>query len=48
MEDETNHGILLRVNSGGGTVFHSDEMYLKLMKSEKNPLVEESNECVAK
>ena len=24
------------------------EMYLKLMKSEKNPLVEESNECVAK
>ena len=32
MEDETNHGILLRVNSGGGTVFHSDEMYLKLME----------------
>jgi len=30
MEDDTNHGILLRVNSGGGTVFHSDEMYLKL------------------
>ncbi|MBR5520583.1 MAG: signal peptide peptidase SppA [Oscillospiraceae bacterium] len=32
MEDETNHGILLRVNSGGGTVYHSDEMYLKLME----------------
>ena len=32
MEDESNHGILLRVNSGGGTVFHSDEMYLKLME----------------
>jgi len=32
MEDETNHGILLRVNSGGGTAFHSDEMYLKMME----------------
>ena len=32
MEDETNHGILLKVNSGGGTVYHSDEMYLKLME----------------
>ncbi|MBQ3008274.1 MAG: signal peptide peptidase SppA [Oscillospiraceae bacterium] len=32
MEDPSNHGILLRVNSGGGTVFHSDEMYLKLME----------------
>lgn len=35
MQDETNHGILLRVNSGGGTVFHSDEMYLKLMEYKK-------------
>lgn len=32
IEDETNHGILLKVNSGGGTVYHSDEMYLKLME----------------
>ncbi len=32
VEDETNHGILLRVNSGGGTAFHSDEMYLKMME----------------
>ncbi len=32
MEDETNHGILLKVNSGGGTVYHSDEFYLKLME----------------
>ena len=32
MEDETNYGILLKVNSGGGTVYHSDEFYLKLME----------------
>lgn len=32
MDDETNYGILLKVNSGGGTVYHSDEMYLKLME----------------
>ena len=32
IEDETNHGILLKVNSGGGTVYHSDEFYLKLME----------------
>ncbi len=32
IEDDGNKGILLRVNSGGGTVFHSDEMYLKLME----------------
>ncbi len=32
IEDETNRGILLKVNSGGGTVYHSDEMYLKLME----------------
>lgn len=32
MEDETNCGILLKVNSGGGTVYHSDEFYLKLME----------------
>ena len=32
MEDETNHGILLKVNSGGGTVYHSDEFYLKLIE----------------
>ncbi len=32
IEDKTNHGILLKVNSGGGTVYHSDEMYLKLME----------------
>lgn len=32
MEDEGNHGILLKVNSGGGTVYHSDEMYEKLLE----------------
>lgn len=32
MEDESNYGILLKVNSGGGTVYHSDEFYLKLME----------------
>lgn len=32
IEDETNHGILLKINSGGGTVYHSDEFYLKLME----------------
>lgn len=32
IEDESNHGILLKVNSGGGTVYHSDEFYLKLME----------------
>ncbi len=30
--DETNEGIFLKVNSGGGTVYHSDEFYLKLME----------------
>ena len=35
MYDESNHGILLCVNSGGGTVYHSDEMYLKLMEYKK-------------
>ncbi len=30
MEDETNHGIFLLVNSGGGAVYESDEFYLKL------------------
>ena len=32
MEDESNKGILLDVESGGGTVYESDEMYLKLME----------------
>ncbi len=32
MLDETNKGIFLKVNSGGGTVYHSDELYLKLME----------------
>ena len=32
MEDETNTGIFLDVDSGGGTVYESDEMYLKLME----------------
>lgn len=32
IEDEGNHGILLKVNSGGGTVYHSDEMYEKLLE----------------
>ena len=32
MEDEGNKGILLDVDSGGGTVYESDEMYLKLME----------------
>ncbi len=32
IDDQSNHGILLKVNSGGGTVYHSDEMYLKLME----------------
>ena len=32
MEDESNTGIFLDVDSGGGTVYESDEMYLKLME----------------
>ena len=32
MEDESNKGILLDVESGGGTVYESDEMYLKLLE----------------
>lgn len=32
IEDEGNKGILLDVDSGGGTVYESDEMYLKLME----------------
>lgn len=32
IEDETNTGIFLDVDSGGGTVYESDEMYLKLME----------------
>jgi len=32
MEDEGNKGIFLDVDSGGGTVYESDEMYLKLME----------------
>ena len=32
MEDESNKGILLDVDSGGGTVYESDEMYLKLLE----------------
>ena len=39
MEDETNTGIFLDVDSGGGTVYESDEMYLKLM--EYKEMVEE-------
>ncbi|MEG1863076.1 MAG: signal peptide peptidase SppA, partial [Oscillospiraceae bacterium] len=32
IKDDNNFGILLKVNSGGGTVYHSDEMYSKLME----------------
>lgn len=32
MKDESNKGIFLDVDSGGGTVYESDEMYLKLME----------------
>ena len=32
MNDESNKGIFLDVDSGGGTVYESDEMYLKLME----------------
>ena len=32
MKDEGNKGILLDVDSGGGTVYESDEMYLKLLE----------------
>lgn len=32
MDDENNKGIFLNVNSPGGTVYESDEMYLKLME----------------
>ena len=32
MEDDSNNGIFLDVDSGGGTVYESDEMYLKLME----------------
>ena len=30
--DDDNKGIMLDVDSGGGTIFHSDEMYLKLLE----------------
>ncbi len=32
MQDDTNKGIFLKISSGGGTVYHSDEFYLKLME----------------
>ncbi len=32
IEDEGNKGIFLKVNSGGGAVYQSDEFYLKLME----------------
>ncbi len=32
IDSESNKGILLCVNSPGGTVYHSDELYLKLME----------------
>lgn len=32
IEDEGNKGIFLDVDSGGGTVYHSDEMYQKLLE----------------
>lgn len=32
MEDDNNKGIMLYVDSPGGTVYHSDELYLKLME----------------
>ena len=32
MNDDGNKGIFLDVDSGGGTVYHSDEMYLKLLE----------------
>lgn len=32
MDSDSNRGILLCVNSPGGTVYHSDELYLKLME----------------
>lgn len=32
IEDESNKGIFLDVDSGGGTVYHSDEMYNKLLE----------------
>lgn len=32
IEDETNHGIFLVVDSGGGGVYESDEFYLKLLE----------------
>lgn len=32
ISDDTNKGILLDVDSPGGTVYHSDELYLKLME----------------
>lgn len=32
MDDEYNTGILLNIDSPGGTVYHSDELYLKLME----------------
>jgi len=35
IEDESNTGIFLDVDSGGGTVYESDEMYLKLMEYKK-------------
>ncbi len=32
IEDDTNHGIFLVVDSGGGAVYESDEFYLKLLE----------------
>ena len=32
IDDETNHGIFLVVNSGGGAVYETDEFYLKLLE----------------
>ena len=32
MDDANNKGIFLYVDSPGGTVYHSDELYLKLME----------------
>ena len=36
MEDENNKGILLYVDSPGGTVYESEELYLKLKEYKKN------------
>lgn len=42
MSDDTNHAILLKVNSGGGTVYHSAELYAKLLEYKeitKRPII---------